>query len=83
MEWNELPELQHPTVKLGAQLEVYYPDWSNPIKIPNRISRIDLKQLLDIKTEEINVLQLGYPGDQEEISEVMLISSIYIDNKAI
>jgi DNA polymerase-1 len=52
MEWNELPELQHPTVKLGAQLEVYYPDWSAPIKIPNRISRIDLKQLLDKAVED-------------------------------
>ena len=59
MEWNELPELQHPIVKLGAQLEVYYPDWSNPIKIPNRIEMLPLKTLLDMKTEEIrnNVLQ--------------------------
>jgi hypothetical protein len=53
MEWNELPELQHPTVKLGAQLEVYYPDWSTPIKIPNRISRIALKQLLDEEQDRI------------------------------
>jgi molecular chaperone HscA len=30
--------------------------------------------------EEIHVLQLGVPSDQEEISEVMLISSVYIDN---
>ncbi len=31
-------------------------------------------------SEEIHVLHLGVPGDQEEISEVMLISSVYIDN---
>ena len=30
--------------------------------------------------EQIRVLSLGIPGDQEEISETMLISSVYIDN---
>lgn len=30
--------------------------------------------------EEIEVLHLGVPGDQEEVSETMLISSVYIDN---
>ncbi len=35
----------------------------------------------DAEVEEIQVLHLGRPGDQEEISEVMLISSVYIDNE--
>lgn len=30
--------------------------------------------------EEIIILKLGIPGDQEEVSEVMLISSVFIDN---
>ena len=30
--------------------------------------------------EEIHVLNLGIPGDQPEVSETMLISSVYIDN---
>jgi hypothetical protein len=30
--------------------------------------------------EEIKVLKLGIPGDQEEISEVMLVSSVFIDD---
>lgn len=30
--------------------------------------------------EDIKVLRLGVPGDQEEVSETMLISSVYIDN---
>lgn len=30
--------------------------------------------------EQIHVLELGIPGDQEEISETMLVSSVYIDN---
>ncbi len=33
----------------------------------------------DGESEEIQVLRLGVPGDQEEVSEVMLISSVYID----
>lgn len=33
----------------------------------------------DEAPEEIHVLRLGIPGDQEEISEVMLISSVFID----
>jgi len=33
------------------------------------------------RSEEIHVLRLGVPGDQEEVSEVMLISSVYIDDE--
>lgn len=31
-------------------------------------------------SEEIHVLRLGVPTDQEEISEILLVSSVYIDN---
>ena len=34
----------------------------------------------DDAVENIIVLELGVPGEQEEISETMLISSVYIDN---
>lgn len=33
----------------------------------------------DKDVEEIQVLKLGIPGDQEEIDEVMLVSSVFID----
>jgi DNA polymerase-1 len=46
MEWNELEPIQHPTIKLGGKLEVYYPNWAKPIKIPNRQSLSQLKELL-------------------------------------
>jgi len=46
MQWNKLEAIQHPTIKLGATLEVYYPDWSNPISIPNNQSIKQLKALL-------------------------------------
>ena len=35
------------------------------------------------ETEDIHVLPLGRPGNQEEVSETMLISSVYIDNGGI
>ena len=46
MEWNKLESIQHPTIKLGAQLEIYYPHWANPIKVPNRASIQELRELL-------------------------------------
>ena len=35
MQWQELPEIQHPTVKLGAALDIFWPDWSKSTTIPN------------------------------------------------
>lgn len=46
MEWNQLPAIQHPTVHLGANLELYYPSWRDKLTIPNRISKADLRTLL-------------------------------------
>lgn len=46
MEWNELPEIQHDEVKLEAELEIYYPDWSNPIGIPNSAGRAEIKSII-------------------------------------
>lgn len=47
MQWQELPEIQHPTVKLGAALDLYYPDWSNPITLPNKASPEVIRELCD------------------------------------
>lgn len=35
MRWQELPEIQHPTVKLGAALDIFWPDWAHPTTLPN------------------------------------------------
>ena len=35
MRWQELPEIQHPTVKLGAALDIFYPDWAHATTLPN------------------------------------------------
>ena len=35
MKWQELPELHHDLVKLGAELSIFYPTWANEITLPN------------------------------------------------
>ena len=35
MQWQELPEIQHDIVKLGASLELYPNGWHDPIILPN------------------------------------------------
>ena len=46
MEWQELPAITHEEVKLGAELDVFYPDWSNPITLPNSASIKEIEKLL-------------------------------------
>lgn len=45
MSWQELPELKHPEVKLGAELDVFYPDWSKPITLPNNATRSEIRAI--------------------------------------
>lgn len=47
MEWNDLDAIRHDEVGLGAELEVYWPSWADPIEIPNRVSLKQLRELLD------------------------------------
>ena len=35
MRWQELPEIQHPQVKLGAALDIFWPNWSHATTLPN------------------------------------------------
>ena len=42
MRWSELEAIQHPLVKLEAQMEVYYPSWAEGHTIPNDISYEEL-----------------------------------------
>jgi DNA polymerase-1 len=45
MSWQELPELQHDIVKLGAELDLFWPDWGNSITIPNGVSLNQIKEI--------------------------------------
>jgi DNA polymerase I len=45
MQWQELDELKHDVVKLGANLDLLWPDWSKPLTLDNgaTIDEIKLK----------------------------------------
>lgn len=42
MEWQELPEIQHDQVKLGAELDLFYKHWGQPITIPNNVTKEEI-----------------------------------------
>lgn len=48
MHWTGLPEIQHPIVKLGGDLDLFF-DWSNKLTLPNNAS-----------IQEINALTLKH-----------------------
>ena len=35
MQWQELPEISHPIVKLGSALDIFWPSWANATTLPN------------------------------------------------
>jgi DNA polymerase-1 len=55
MQWQELPEIQHPTVKLGAALDIFWPNWANPIGLPNNADQATIIQICNEgKAEYLN-----------------------------
>ena len=61
MQWQELPEIQHPTVKLGAALDIFWPDWSNPTTIPNEANQAEILQLCIAARESYTAKQTKAP----------------------
>lgn len=58
MQWQELPELQHPTVKLGAALDIFWPTWANPITLPNGADATTIRNTCEAgKTEYLKKLE--------------------------
>ncbi len=45
MAWQELPELKHDKIKISSELEIYWPNWSNPINVKNHTSISKLKEI--------------------------------------
>ena len=46
MEWQEDPVIAHDEVKLGGDLEIFWPDWSHGIEIPNNASKEEIIRIL-------------------------------------
>jgi len=53
MQWQELPELQHDTVKLGAELSIFWPSWASELTLPNNISKAEIRHLTSRLKKEI------------------------------
>ena len=56
MQWQELPEIQHDTVKLGAELDIFYPSWATPMTLPNSVSRLEIR---DRVKSHLQALEVG------------------------
>lgn len=52
MQWQELPEIQHPTVKLGAALDIFWPNWANATTVPNGADRQTIIEICKGAKEE-------------------------------
>lgn len=51
MKWQDLPEIQHDIVKLEAELDIYYPNWSNAITLPNNQTE---EQIIELVKQSIS-----------------------------
>jgi len=45
MAWRELPEIMHPDVKLGAELDIHYQGWHQPITLPNHATKEEILEI--------------------------------------
>lgn len=55
--WNDHPDIYHPEVGLGGQLDVFYPDWSNPLTLPETCTK---EQLLELVSKHKESLEDNY-----------------------
>ena len=51
VEWQDHPDIQHPAVKLGGELSIFYPSWEKEITIPNGY---DGAQIVDVVTKAVS-----------------------------
>lgn len=54
MQWQELPEIQHDTVKLGAALDIFWPSWAKATTLPNNADRETILKVCRETKAEIN-----------------------------
>lgn len=56
MQWQEDPLLQHPNIKFGAELEIHYNSWDQPVTIPNHASADHIRALCLHAKEQYDAL---------------------------
>ena len=47
VQWQDHPDIAHDQVKLGGELSIFYPDWSQDITIPNGASEVEIYSIID------------------------------------
>jgi DNA polymerase-1 len=47
MKWQNLPEIMHPTVKLGGDMEIFHPTWANKFSIANDIGFAEIRDTIE------------------------------------
>jgi DNA polymerase-1 len=53
MQWQELPEIQHDTVKIGAALDIFWPSWAKATTLPNNADQATIRQLCAATRQEV------------------------------
>ena len=54
MSWQDLPEIQHDEVKLGAQLDIFYPTWNKAVHLPIGANQEELLRVCKEHQESLN-----------------------------
>jgi DNA polymerase-1 len=52
MRWQELPEIQHDQVNLGAALDIFWPSWANGITLSNDCDQATIIKVCEEATNE-------------------------------
>lgn len=53
MSWQDLPELEHPTVKIGAALDIFYPTWAESVTLPLNASNDEIINVCKAHKEKL------------------------------
>lgn len=46
MSWQDDPRIYHDEVKLGAELGIFFPDWSKEITLPNNLNILEIEEII-------------------------------------
>lgn len=53
VEWQDLPDIEHPEVKLGGELSIFYPSWKNEAVIPNGATAEQVYSVIEAHLKEL------------------------------
>lgn len=54
MSWQDLPEIEHDEVKIGAALDIFYPTWAKSVTLPVDANQEELRRVCKEHRESLN-----------------------------